>query len=87
MNVKNFRNVVKLACSIFQLNLNEAEDLFYLYKILLRLTFTQKSIKLLSDVMLNCEICKFAVKYSMDSSSNVYFYENNKRSFHSKYPS
>uniref|UniRef100_A0A0K0F519 Acetylcholinesterase (inferred by orthology to a zebrafish protein) n=1 Tax=Strongyloides venezuelensis TaxID=75913 RepID=A0A0K0F519_STRVS len=87
MKNQNFREVVKLASSLLKLNSSEEKELSDLYINLPKLSYTQKSVRLLSDVLYNCEIYKFAVRFSNYSSSNVYFYENQKRSPLSKWPS
>uniref|UniRef100_A0A0N5C1Z1 Acetylcholinesterase n=1 Tax=Strongyloides papillosus TaxID=174720 RepID=A0A0N5C1Z1_STREA len=87
MNATSFKEVVRLARIMLDLIPSEAKELFELYNDIPGLTYTQKSVRLLSDVLFNCEIYKFAVIYSEASSSNVYFYENRKRFSLSKWPS
>ncbi|CEF61650.1 Carboxylesterase, type B domain-containing protein, partial [Strongyloides ratti] len=43
-------------------------------------TYTNRSIRILSDFIFDCELSRFAITYANFSKHNTYFYEYNRRS-------
>ncbi|CEF70611.1 Acetylcholinesterase [Strongyloides ratti] len=80
MNKTNFENLVNLGGKLLLFGKNEIHELYNIYDKLSYLTYTEKSIRILSDFIFNCDLSAFATKYSNSSSKNVYFYTYTKRS-------
>uniref|UniRef100_A0AAF5DQ73 Carboxylesterase type B domain-containing protein n=1 Tax=Strongyloides stercoralis TaxID=6248 RepID=A0AAF5DQ73_STRER len=79
MNKTNFENLISLGAQILKLNKTEKNNLTTIYNETAT-TYTNRSIRLLSDFIFDCELSRFAMIYASVSKKNVYFYEYNRRS-------
>uniref|UniRef100_A0AAF5DPN0 Carboxylesterase type B domain-containing protein n=1 Tax=Strongyloides stercoralis TaxID=6248 RepID=A0AAF5DPN0_STRER len=79
MNETNFLNLIDLGAQILRLNETEKKKLTTIYNETAT-TYTNRSIRLLSDFIFDCELSRFAMAYTNVSQKNVYFYEYNRRS-------
>uniref|UniRef100_A0A0K0EA60 COesterase domain-containing protein n=1 Tax=Strongyloides stercoralis TaxID=6248 RepID=A0A0K0EA60_STRER len=79
MNETNFLNLITLGAQILKLNETEKNNFTKIYNETAT-TYTNRSIRLLSDFIFDCELSRFALTYANVSSRNVYFYEYNRRS-------
>uniref|UniRef100_A0A0N5CDL2 Carboxylic ester hydrolase n=1 Tax=Strongyloides papillosus TaxID=174720 RepID=A0A0N5CDL2_STREA len=86
MNKTNFYSLVLLGGNIIGFNKTETEKLAIVYNNSAT-TYTNKSIRILSDFIFDCELCKFAKIYASVSLRNVYFYEYARRSPINVWPS
>uniref|UniRef100_A0A0K0EB39 Acetylcholinesterase n=2 Tax=Strongyloides stercoralis TaxID=6248 RepID=A0A0K0EB39_STRER len=79
MNETNFLNLVDLGVQILNYKTLKKDNLTKIYN-KTETTYTNKSIRLLSDLFFDCELSRFAMIYANVSKKNVYFYEYNRRS-------
>uniref|UniRef100_A0A0K0FSX9 Acetylcholinesterase (inferred by orthology to a zebrafish protein) n=1 Tax=Strongyloides venezuelensis TaxID=75913 RepID=A0A0K0FSX9_STRVS len=79
MNEKNFVNLVSFGSTILKLNQTENNTLINIYNDSAT-TYTNRSIRLLSDFIFDCELSSFALKYANVTNKSVYLYEYARRS-------
>ncbi|CEF71286.1 Acetylcholinesterase [Strongyloides ratti] len=79
MNITNFENLVKFGGKILNFNDTETAKLKTIYNDSAT-TYTNRSIRILSDFIFDCELSRFAITFANVSRHNTYFYEYNRRS-------
>uniref|UniRef100_A0A0K0DZT6 Acetylcholinesterase n=2 Tax=Strongyloides stercoralis TaxID=6248 RepID=A0A0K0DZT6_STRER len=79
MTKKNFKHLVDYVATLLKFSKNETLKLRRIYN-KYGSTYTNRTIRLLSDLFFDCELSRFAINYTKVSSKNVYFYEYNRRS-------
>uniref|UniRef100_A0A0K0FS34 COesterase domain-containing protein n=1 Tax=Strongyloides venezuelensis TaxID=75913 RepID=A0A0K0FS34_STRVS len=85
MNETNFANLVSFGSSILKLDTQENSTLFQIYKDSAT-TYTNRSIRILSDFIFDCDLSRFAKTYVEATQKNVYLYEYARRSPINKWP-
>ncbi|CEF71296.1 Acetylcholinesterase [Strongyloides ratti] len=79
MEKKNFEYLVQFGGKILNFNETERTKLETIYTGSAE-TYTNRSIRILSDFVFDCELSKFAITFANVSSKNTYFYEYKRRS-------
>ncbi|CEF71293.1 Acetylcholinesterase [Strongyloides ratti] len=79
MNENNFKYLVKFGGKILNFNETEIEKLQQIYEKSAN-SYTNRSIRILSDFVFDCELSKFAITFAGSSNGMTYFYEYNRRS-------
>uniref|UniRef100_A0A0N5BHL9 Acetylcholinesterase n=1 Tax=Strongyloides papillosus TaxID=174720 RepID=A0A0N5BHL9_STREA len=79
MNETNFINLVSFGSKILNFNDTENQTLIEIYNNSAT-TYTNRSIRILSDFVFDCELSSFANKYANVTSKNVFLYEYARRS-------
>ncbi|CEF71301.1 Acetylcholinesterase [Strongyloides ratti] len=79
MEEDNFKNLVKFGGNILKFDETEINKLQEIYNNSAS-TYTNRSIRILSDFIFDCELSRFAITFANVSSKNTYFYEYNRRS-------
>lgn len=86
MSENNFKALVKFGGKMLRFNDTEVEKLKDIYEKSAN-TYTNRSIRLLSDFVFDCELSRFGIDYSNISQKSVYFYDHTRRSPINKWPS
>uniref|UniRef100_A0A0N5BIU5 Carboxylic ester hydrolase n=1 Tax=Strongyloides papillosus TaxID=174720 RepID=A0A0N5BIU5_STREA len=79
MNETNFVNLVSFGSTILHFNETENNTLIQIYNNSAA-TYTNRSIRILSDFIFDCELSRFANIYANGTNKNVYLYEYARRS-------
>ncbi|CEF71303.1 Acetylcholinesterase [Strongyloides ratti] len=79
MSNTNFENLVKFGGKILKFNETEIEKLQKIYEKSAN-SYTNRSIRILSDFIFDCELSRFAITFAGASTGSTYFYEYNRRS-------
>uniref|UniRef100_A0A0K0FDR2 Acetylcholinesterase (inferred by orthology to a zebrafish protein) n=1 Tax=Strongyloides venezuelensis TaxID=75913 RepID=A0A0K0FDR2_STRVS len=79
MKEENFVNLVSFGSTILKFNETENSTLVKIYNDSAT-TYTNKSIRILSDFIFDCELSSFALKYASVTNKSLYLYEYARRS-------
>uniref|UniRef100_A0A0N5CIJ6 Acetylcholinesterase n=1 Tax=Strongyloides papillosus TaxID=174720 RepID=A0A0N5CIJ6_STREA len=86
MNETNFLNLVSFGSKILNFTAEENKTLIEIYN-KSETTYTNKSIRILSDFIFDCELSSFALTYANATNNSVYLYEYARRSPINLWPS
>ncbi|CEF61640.1 Carboxylesterase, type B domain-containing protein [Strongyloides ratti] len=79
MNSTHFENLVQFGGKILGFDETETNELIKIYNESAT-TYTNRSIRILSDFIFDCELSRFAITFANVSTGSTYFYEYNRRS-------
>ncbi|CEF71299.1 Acetylcholinesterase [Strongyloides ratti] len=79
MNSTHFENLVQFGGKILGFDETETNELIKIYNESAT-TYTNRSIRILSDFIFDCELSRFAITFANASTGSAYFYEYNRRS-------